>query len=82
MILEIAILLLAIPIGFLIAYLCHDELIQGRIWFRLLTLLAFITGIYFYRSQPPISWTSAFIIIVALISLYKSHDNKWTKREV
>jgi len=82
MFLEVAILILAIPTGFLIAWLAKDELIQGRKWFKAIIILAIITGAWFFLTdQLIVTWTSAFVIIVSYISLHKSHDKKWTKRK-
>ncbi len=80
MISEIIILLLAIPSGYLIAWLARDELIVGRKWFRVLIILSIIVGIWFYLVDVIyVSWTAGFIFIVSLISLMKSNDEKWFK---
>lgn len=80
-ILSLIVLLLSIPTGFLIAWLCSDELIQGRVWFKAIILVSIIVFVlsYFYNLFV-ISFTMLFIIIVSIISLYKSYDKKWTKR--
>lgn len=83
MFIEVAILILAIPTGFLIAWLARDELIQGRKWFKAIIILAVITGAWFFLTdQLVVSWTSAFVILVSYIALHKSHDKKWTKKKV
>lgn len=76
-------LLLSIPVGFWIAWLCRDELIQGRIWFKLIILLSILVIIlaYFY-SKPVILITMVFVIMVSSISLAKSYDRKWTSRRI
>ena len=45
---EWIILLAAIPVGYLIAYLAKDELIQGRKWFRILIIAGFLAGAWLY----------------------------------
>ena len=73
MFLEILILLLAIPTGFLIAWLASDELKEGKPWFRVLIISSIIVGIWFYLTDfLYISWTAGFILIVSLISLIKA----------
>lgn len=81
MIWEIIILVLAIPVGYLIALLCRDELVAGRVWFEIIILLSFVLGIaYYIKGESYIAWTLAFISIIALISLMKSYDKKWTRK--
>ena len=81
MIIEIGLLLLAIPIGYLLAYWGNDELVAGRKWFRALIIAAVAVGIWFWLTgQTYVTWTSSFIVIVTFIALIKSKDKKWTKR--
>lgn len=83
MIAELIILILAIPSGYLIAWLARDELIQGRKWFHALIILSVIVGIIFYLLKISyIAWASVFIIIICLISLIKRKDKKWTKKKL
>jgi len=78
MILSLIILLLAVPIGFLIAWLARDELIQGRVWFQALIAVALILAVvFFYRGEQVIVYSCAFISIVALISYLKSFDKRF-----
>lgn len=74
-ILSLIVLLLAIPIGYWIAWLAKDELVQGRKWFWVLIVASFITaGVFFYLRQNYIVLTAAFIAIVSGISLMKSYN--------
>jgi len=83
MIIEILIVLLAIPIGFLIAWNARDELKQGKEWFRVLMIASVIVGIWFYLTGDQyITWTSLFIFVTSLISLIKSEDKKWTSNPI
>lgn len=83
MLIEIIILLLAIPSGYLIAWLARDELKDGRKWFRILIIASMISGIWFYLIKLfYISLTLGFIFIVSLISLIKSKDEKWIKSKI
>ena len=75
---DIIILLLAIPVGFLIAWLCRDELIEGRVWFRILIIVGVLGGLWFYLTgNTIISLALFFIAIVAFISYIKSNDKKF-----
>ena len=80
---NIVILVLAIPIGYLLAYLCSDELVDGRKWFRALIIISIIgsLGTYIF-GYSYVSLTFGFIFVVSLISLINSNDKRWTKRRV
>ncbi|HUS50915.1 MAG TPA: hypothetical protein VMZ91_12175 [Candidatus Paceibacterota bacterium] len=75
------ILLLGIPVGYLLAYLTRDELVSGRKWFKMISVISFILAIIlliFYRNLAVIL-TLAYICITSLISLYKSYDKRFVK---
>ena len=76
-ILSVAILILAIPTGYLIAYLTKDELKQGKNWFRLLLILSLIVGLgaYFFGNNL-IALTCGFVFIMSLISFIRSNAKK------
>lgn len=81
MIFEITILILAVPVGCLIAWMARDELITGRKWFKAVIVISFLAGVWFFLTKIfYITLTSFFIIIVAFISLIKSYDKKFVKR--
>ena len=69
-------LLLSIPVGFLIAWLARDELIQGRNYLLVLLILTFIGMIIFLRNETVVL-TLGFICITTWISYLKSFDSKW-----
>lgn len=73
-IIPIAILLSAIPVGFILAYLTKEELKSGRGYFESLITLSFIAGLVFLISRNYIIGLSLFYIaIVTLISLILSY---------
>lgn len=79
-IISLVVLILAIPSGFLIAWMARDELKDGRFWFSVLTISSFILGSCFYLTGSyAIMNTLFFIMIVSFISYVKSKDSKWTK---
>lgn len=83
MLLEIIILLCAIPVGYLISYLANDELVSGRNWFAAIIIIAFLIGVWFFLAKNyAITWTAGFVIIVTFISYLKSFDKKWTRRRI
>jgi len=75
--LTILVLLLAFPAGYLLAYLCKDELVAGRKWFKLLALISTILAVIFVFFNVTISLTLIFISVVSLISLSKGYDKKF-----
>ncbi len=76
-ILSLVLLILAVPVGFLIAWLCKDELVVGRRWFKILIIAGILIGIlFFFFGNYPIALSGIFISIVSLVSLIKSKDKK------
>lgn len=72
MITEIILLLLAIPAGFLVAWLAKDELKDGEKWFRILVIASLVFALFFWIfGFIYISLTLVFIAIVSLISLVR-----------
>lgn len=76
MIVDFVLLILAIPVGFLIAWLARDELIQGRKYLIILITLCFILMTIFLSSEFFVL-TLGFMSIVGWISYLKSFDKKW-----
>lgn len=84
MIVEILILALAIPVGFLIAYLARDELIAGRKWFLALALLSVLFGIfsYLFLGNLEVALSCYFVSIVSLVSMTAGRNKRWTKKRI
>lgn len=83
MILEIVVLVLAIPVGFLVAYLANDELVAGRRFFIPIIIASLVLGVWFalaHQATPAL--TCAFILIMTLVSYVKCFDKNFTKRRV
>ena len=75
MILEIIILILAIPTGLLLAWMARDELTTGRKWFKLIMMLDIILSIILLLMKEIVIFlTLIFILIVTLISYVKAPD--------
>lgn len=69
---------MAIPVGYLIAWLARDELIVGRKWFMILIALSFLAApTFFFMRSSAEALASLFVLIVAVISLHKSFDKKF-----
>ncbi len=83
MFLEILILALSIPVGFLIAWLARDELVQGRRYFAILFIASVSVSIWFFLTKNySISLTTLFIASVSLTSYIKSFNKAWTIRKL
>ncbi len=83
MLIEIIILILGIPVGYLISWLAKDELIEGRKWFKIVIIASFILGVWFFLTDSvAIAFTLFFICIFSFVSYHKSFDKKWTKKKV
>ena len=77
---ELLILFLAIPVGFLIAWLARDELIMGRKWFVALIVLSILDLLFSILMELNyLAMTVLFVMVVTGISYWKSYDRKWTK---
>ena len=75
----ILILLLAFPSGYLLAYLCRDELVQGRKWFKILAGISTISGVIFLFFNLAISLALIFMGIASFISYVRSYNRKFVK---
>ena len=83
--LYILILILAFPVGYLLAWLARDELgawKKGYILIAVVSIIltipvAFISTLYLVKL--PVVLTLFFIAIICLVAVWKSHDKKWTK---
>jgi len=84
MLIELLLVVLAVPVGFLVAYLANDELVAGRKWFVAIIALSVVLALWhtFTFAEGAVSWTFRFAIVVTAISLWKSYDKKWTKRRI
>lgn len=79
----IIVLVLAFPVGYLLAWLARDELVAGRRWFLLLAMisvLAVIPAVIFSAIKLPIILSLMFLIIICLICIWKGYDKKWVKK--
>lgn len=76
--LMLLVILVAFPIGFLLAKLTKEELKSGRVWFQLVIVLAIVITIASICSKLCLNdilitvTSMLFIIIIAGISLVKS----------
>lgn len=81
MMIELIVLLLAIPVGLLVAYMARDELVDGRKWFTYIFIIGFLAGMWFFLIGKNIEmYSSFFISIISIVSYIKSFDKKWTRK--
>ena len=81
MIWEIILLVVAVPVGYLLAWLCKEELVEGRKWFRVLFVVFVILSVWFFLiGQKVMALTSVFIVIVAIVNYVLSSDKKFVKK--
>jgi len=74
------ILLSGIPVGYLLAWLCRDELVDGRKYFFIIAILSLILSVITFFIFIPAALTLLFILIVSLISFWKSYDKRLVKK--
>jgi len=77
--LSIFILILAIPSGYLLAWLCKEELKNGRKWLKTIIIISLILSPLTYIYNKVIGLTLLFFGIITAISFWKSYDNKFLK---
>ena len=81
-IISIAVLLLALPLGYLLAWLTREELVQGRLAFALLIPASAVlaAAFLFLGIEPklPMVFSLLFIFMVSIVCMLKSYDKKFT----
>jgi hypothetical protein len=84
MIIEIVLLILAVPVGYLIAWMARDELVAGQKWFRALVVASVVLAglCWLFGALIYLPLALIFIAIVSFVSLVKSKDKKWTKKKI
>ncbi len=79
--LSFGVLLTALPIGWMLAWLCKDELVQGRKWFvRIIISFSalFLASLIFYRNVS-VLFSLSYMVVVTYVSLHKSKDEKFVR---
>lgn len=79
---NILFILFAFPLGAVLAWVCRDELVSGRKWIArisVISLIAFVVLLSVHRKAEALS--SLFVTLLAIISLYKSYDMRWTRKK-
>lgn len=83
MIVTILLVLSALPLGYLLAWLAREELVIGRRWFQRLVLvsLVFGGGLWAYGIREGFTlWM--FLAILAFVAYHQSYDRRWTKSKI
>lgn len=78
----ILVMITSLPVGYLLAYLCREELVPGRKWFISLGVISFASAILliiFYRKLE-IILILIYIGITSLINLYLSYNKKFVRK--
>ena len=84
-IISIAVLLLALPLGYLLAWLTREELVQGRLAFALIMAvsIAGIIAVLFFSLEISLKlslvFALLFIFTASAVSMFKSYNKKFVK---
>ncbi len=79
---ELLIILSAIPLGYLLAWLSREELVPGRAWFRRLMVVSLVIGgMLLLYGQPEGLTMGVFLAILAFIAYIQSFKASWTKKQ-
>lgn len=66
--------------GWVVAFLCKDELVKGREWFRRVFVFGIVLCVWFALTGKYVSSSSfLFLGIVGILSYIKSFDKKFVK---
>jgi len=83
-VLIIVVLLTSLPVGWLLAYLTREELVAGRVYFKLIAIISTILIIIFLitniKNKSEIILGLAYLILISLVSFKLSFDKKFVKR--
>ena len=81
-IISIAVLLSSVPLGYFLAWLTREELVQGRLAFALLIPASAVLAValLFLGIEPklPMVFSLLFIFMVSIVCMLKSYDKKFT----
>lgn len=78
---KILLVLLAIPVGILLARLARDELLAGRKWFLILCLLSFLGALVaVVFAKEFIGLALLFILICSAINYWASFNKRLAKK--
>lgn len=84
-IISIALILSALPLGYFLAWLTKEELVQGRLAFALLMAASalLIVLLLFFAMEISIKlslvFALLFMLIASAVSMFKSYDKKFVK---
>jgi ABC-type antimicrobial peptide transport system permease subunit len=79
MIIEIGVIiavLTSIPVGYLLSYVCRDEIEKRRKWYLSLGIFSLLASLILLSFNKAISLTLIYIAIVSFITLFKIYKNK------
>ena len=79
MIIEIGVIiavLTSIPVGYLLSYVCRDEIEKIRKWYLSLGIFSLLASLILLSFNKAISLTLIYIAIVSFITLFKIYKNK------
>ncbi|MEM4259369.1 MAG: hypothetical protein QXS38_01230 [Candidatus Pacearchaeota archaeon] len=83
MIIELILLILAIPVGYLIAQIAREELNYGKVWFEALFIISIVlSGLFWLLGEKYISLTCLFIAVVSMVSVLIAKDKKTDKEKI
>lgn len=64
----------SIPVGFLLSWLCNDEICYGKKWLKLIlfVLILLMAVIYWFYYDLSVFLSLVYLFIVTLVSFFKS----------
>ncbi|MSS74601.1 hypothetical protein EXS73_00070 [Candidatus Pacearchaeota archaeon] len=82
MILDFVVVLIAIPVGYLLAWLAREELVPGRVWFQRLAVISLVLGMGLWAYGMPTGLIlGLFLAILAFIAYCQSFNRRLTTKQ-
>ncbi len=80
----ILVMLSSFPVGYLLAYLCREELVAGRKWFKLIAVISIVLIFVFMLLIQVDNWlaivlTLVYLAIISLVGLKLSYRKGFAK---
>lgn len=74
-------LIFAIPLSVYLAWLARDELVPGRPWFLVLTIISVLGAVFsLLRTNTVLGYSFASVALCAGTALVLSYQRKWTRK--
>jgi len=75
------VLISSIPVVWLVAWFCRDELIAGRKWFKLIAIIGGVAGVGFLFFNLAVGFGLLYLGVVGIVNLRMSYSERFMKKK-